>query len=315
MGFVTGKYNTCFKSLVQGSYFGEIEIYENSSRLSSIQSFSDSHLLAISKDEYEKIMSLFPDYDSLLRGVAKCKLERINECLEKVKDLQTIKLSSEFWRLQANNIDKEEKANGRLLRSRFQRVMSTEDSARPLLKKQASVFSIIGESSSPKDKEERTNLIGEMNSQENIGLAESSQEEGLENNYKGNDMRRIASQKYVRPPLNIGGRDEEIGGGKEISRRRNRRKSQFFYNGGVKGLKNTSGSFEEGRKGVRELEGRLKRLEGITKESEKRAEEIKVSIEDMKKIIGRMRKKKQANADANAKVRPPSILLDDFLED
>ena len=335
VALITGKYNTCFKTLVEGSYFGEIEIYENSSRATTVQACTECHLLTISKDDFEGIMSIFPDYDKEFREIAQKKLEKINESLEHIKDLQTIKLNSEFWRKQKQNIYQmamEEKENSLAVKAKsiFSRSMlmsqtSCEqmDTPRPLLNKQTSIDSILGDAHSPKLGE---GLIGgalsKMGSQENIPLP-------IEH-IKTDDkiIRRSVSQTYVRLPPNLSTSPNHLSTLNEpsnsndpnpplnsnelknpIDPRRTimRRKSQFFYKGGR--LSAIKEKIVELDKNINfdDLREKLKKSGEILNSSENQIKEIGKSIAEMRSFVEKLKE--------NKKNRKKSILVGNFFEE
>jgi len=296
--------------LVEGSYFGEIEIYENIPRISTMQACAECHLLIIPKDDYEKIMSIFPDYDKNFKETAHKKLEKINESLEKVKDLQTIKLNSQFWKKQTKNIYQlamEEKENSLATKSksRFsQNIVITEmnnncDTSRPFLQKQSSIFSFMGEVNSPKSKEDGNensqSFIGENNSQENIVNTEEKEDKSLV--MAGSTMiRRSVSNGFVVNQTNPLG-NPKIG-------KINRRKSQFFYGGGIKGLKKEATTSENKSNDLKELKEKLKKSEEITSSCENEMKKIRKSIEMMRNFATELMEKKKKN----------HIIVENFLE-
>lgn len=113
VSFITGKTKACYKTLVQGSNFGEIEIFEKTLRLHTLQASTECHFLAIRKEEFSRIMANFPDYEEECRNIAKQKIKRINENFDKIQPLLKIKLNSEFWNKRKNiyKMAKEEKEN------------------------------------------------------------------------------------------------------------------------------------------------------------------------------------------------------------
>ena len=313
-------------------------MYENSSRLTTVQACTECHLLTISKDDFEGIMSIFPDYDKEFREIAKKKLEKINENLEHTKDLQTIKINSEFWRKQKQNIYQmamEEKENSHAAKAKsiFSKSMlksqtSSEqmETSRPLLNKQTSIDSILGDANSPK---QRDGLIGgtfsKMVSQENIPLP-------MENVITEDKIiRRSVSQSFVRsqpnlstspnqlsplnklnppsnsnnpnPPSNLNELKNPIDPKKSIMRR----KSQFFYKGGK--LSAIQEKIVDFNKNINlgDLREKLKKSGEILNSSGNQIKEIGNSIAEMRSFVEKLKEKK--------KNRKKSVLVGNFFEE
>ena len=301
---MTGKYHTCFKTIVDGSYFGEIEIYDNTSRQFNLQACSECHLLVIRREDFEKIMSIFPDYDSQFKEIAKKKLVKINESLEKIKDLQTIKLSSEFWSHKKKNIyqlakEEKESQHGKL-KSKFsqikfnsnENIINNENltinenlynnenkenentiissSKRNLLTKQSSIISLIGMDSftTPKN-------LGEINNPNTFSDAQINlQETNLSPNLNTDNLKiPNSSEKF-------------------------RRKSQFFYglanNLKIKTQEKVLNSPENDKsEEIGKLKEKLESSEKIVKESENEIRNIMDSIDRMKNFLMECAKKKK----------------------
>lgn len=84
---VIGVYSITFKTYVTGSYFGEIEIFDNSARFHSARAELECELLAIEQDVFKKILQAFPEYFEEIKTISLEKLKREKEAIEKLQDL------------------------------------------------------------------------------------------------------------------------------------------------------------------------------------------------------------------------------------
>lgn len=98
VNYVVGPQNIVFKSMVEGSYFGEIEIYENRSRYFNCRAETDCDLLTISSDRFIRLMKSFPDHEAELKQVILERKKRNEIALEKIKSIAPISVNSEFWK-------------------------------------------------------------------------------------------------------------------------------------------------------------------------------------------------------------------------
>ena len=98
VNYVVGPQNIVFKSMVEGSYFGEIEIYENRSRYFNCRAETNCDLLTISSDRFIRLMKSFPDHEVELKQVIFERKKRNEIALEKIKSIAPISVNSEFWK-------------------------------------------------------------------------------------------------------------------------------------------------------------------------------------------------------------------------
>lgn len=82
--FIYGKKNMIFKIMIQGSYFGEIEIIENCPREFTVAAEVDSELLVMSKNLFEFMMEKYP---IVAVGIKKLAIERKKRILFCKKEL------------------------------------------------------------------------------------------------------------------------------------------------------------------------------------------------------------------------------------
>lgn len=82
--FIYGKKNMIFKIMIQGSYFGEIELIENSPREFTVAAEVDSELLLMSKNVFEFMMEKYP---AVAIGIKKLAIERKKRIIKCKKEL------------------------------------------------------------------------------------------------------------------------------------------------------------------------------------------------------------------------------------
>ncbi|CAD8125702.1 unnamed protein product [Paramecium sonneborni] len=97
VNMVIGVYSITFKTYVTGSYFGEIEIFDNSARFHSARAELECELLAIEQDIFKKILQAFPEYFEEIKTISLEKLKREKDSIEKLQDLTGLSQTSEFF--------------------------------------------------------------------------------------------------------------------------------------------------------------------------------------------------------------------------
>lgn len=85
VNIVVGANMLNLKTYVQGCYFGEIEILNNTTRQSTIRAEYDCDLLTLNRKAFLRLMEDFPNYREELRTIAEERQMRIGEALRKVK--------------------------------------------------------------------------------------------------------------------------------------------------------------------------------------------------------------------------------------
>ena len=86
-----------YKTIIEGSYFGEIEIFQNCTRICTLQAAEYLDLLMLTRQSFEQVMKTFPDIEAEMRETAIEKLRRIKQSEQKVKPLMAIPKSAPFW--------------------------------------------------------------------------------------------------------------------------------------------------------------------------------------------------------------------------
>ena len=98
VNYVVGTQNIVFKSMVEGSYFGEIEVYENRSRYFNCRAEVDCDLLTISSDKFVNVMKGFPEHENEIKTMIHDRKKRNEIALERIKNIAPISINSEFWK-------------------------------------------------------------------------------------------------------------------------------------------------------------------------------------------------------------------------
>ena len=314
-----GKYNTCFKTLIESSYFGEIELYQNSSRLFTIQASSECHLLIIRKEDFERILSSFPDYEAQAKEIAHKKLLHINESLEKIKDLQTIRITSDFWGKQTKNIYQlvqEEKQNShrnsQILKLNFKHnhndkydEISETHTSRPFLYNEFPLKIKLNneKNENNENNENKAKNINNINldvEQKFVFKTKILQKQSSIISLIGVD--NLSTPKTEAEFLNFGeSNSHENNSSQEnkslvpVEKKVHKRKSQFFY-GVVKEIikneKNNQMETENCNELI-SLKEEIKGSEKIVNASERELKEISESIEEMRQFICFVSEKKK----------------------
>ncbi len=160
VNIVVGAHMLNLKTYVQGSYFGEIEMVNNTIRQSTIRAEMDCELLTLSRKAFLRLMEDFPNYREELKQIAEERQLRIHEALRKIKQLLPISFSSKFWEKKRKHslydLDEVEKP----LAAGF-----ISDKDKSIFGKKASRF---GNTLKPKDNSERIDsLTGKIEEEEN----------------------------------------------------------------------------------------------------------------------------------------------------
>lgn len=98
VNYVVGPQNIVFKSMVQGSYFGEMEVFDNKARYFTCRAEVDCDLLTIPSDKFASIMESFPDHLTEIKSIIRQRRKQNEIALEKIKSIAPISINSEFWK-------------------------------------------------------------------------------------------------------------------------------------------------------------------------------------------------------------------------
>jgi CRP-like cAMP-binding protein len=85
--FIYGKTKRIFKVMIQGSYFGEIELIENTPREFSVAAQKDSEFLTMSKNLFEYMMEKYPAIAIDIKNLAIERKKRIIKCKKELVDV------------------------------------------------------------------------------------------------------------------------------------------------------------------------------------------------------------------------------------
>ncbi|CAG9318431.1 unnamed protein product [Blepharisma stoltei] len=107
VGFVYGRNNLVFKNMISGSYFGEIELIEQSPREFSVLSEWKTELLILTKNIFDIMMIEYPRVAQELKQVSEERKRRNNSSKQEIIDLlETVELKKE---VSFNNIAGQQK--------------------------------------------------------------------------------------------------------------------------------------------------------------------------------------------------------------
>lgn len=87
ISFIFGKQNLVFKSMIAGSYFGEIELIEQKPREFGAMSTGECKLLVMPKFVFEYMMTQYPRVSDDIKEVAKIKKVKIEAAMQDIIEL------------------------------------------------------------------------------------------------------------------------------------------------------------------------------------------------------------------------------------
>jgi hypothetical protein len=87
IGFVFGKQNLVFKSMIAGSYFGEIEMIEQKPREFGAMAVGKCSLLAMPKTIFQYMMKQYPKISQEIKQVAIVKKMKIDSAMQDIIEL------------------------------------------------------------------------------------------------------------------------------------------------------------------------------------------------------------------------------------
>ena len=118
VGVLTGTQKVCFKQIVKGSYFGDIEIFSRSARLFDTIAIVKTNLVVIGKEDLLNLLKRFPEYElemvrnatmrqrKIVKNLKKVLKKTANKKVKiipiKVQPLLEINKHSIFWSLKAS---------------------------------------------------------------------------------------------------------------------------------------------------------------------------------------------------------------------
>lgn len=92
-----GNKNTCFKSYVRQSYFGEMEVLQKIPRLFSTKAHIECNLLIIDIQNFERILAMFPElnYKLLERAIRRMISTQVSQL--RFDHFEGITVNDNFW--------------------------------------------------------------------------------------------------------------------------------------------------------------------------------------------------------------------------
>lgn len=98
VNFITGKHNTCFKTITRNSYFGEVEIFSKELRKHTVRAETDhTQVLMLSRKVFIETLKRVPEYELGYIKVAVERDFRNQISLQRVKKLLQLNKNSFFW--------------------------------------------------------------------------------------------------------------------------------------------------------------------------------------------------------------------------
>ena len=90
--------NSIFRHFVEGSYFGEIEIFKNSTRQFSVLAISECELMELSRENFYTIMKDFPELEIDVVRIALERDIRFKQAINKISALDELLHYEKFWK-------------------------------------------------------------------------------------------------------------------------------------------------------------------------------------------------------------------------
>ena len=98
-----GSRSICFKSYVEGSYFGEVEVIHNCPRLFSAKAQEHSTLLKLTTEQFKRLVDHCPEfYTQILQQSVKRHM-KIKISMEETKKFELVLRNEAFWFYKLNN--------------------------------------------------------------------------------------------------------------------------------------------------------------------------------------------------------------------
>lgn len=88
----------CFKTYIQGSYFGDIEIYKKCPRMFSVRAQVNSTLLLVNGEHFRNTMDGYPNYSFQLMGQSIRRYLSLLYSLKKIDHFDGITHKDPFWK-------------------------------------------------------------------------------------------------------------------------------------------------------------------------------------------------------------------------
>ena len=101
--FMSGS-NCIFRQFIEGSYFGEIEIFKNIPRQFAVKAAEDCELMELSRDNFAQILKDFPELEIDILRIALERDIRFKKARRKIRKFDELQSYKKFW--EVNEEDK-----------------------------------------------------------------------------------------------------------------------------------------------------------------------------------------------------------------
>ncbi len=90
-------WNICFKVYVEGSYFGDIELFRKSLRLFSVKAEEDLVLAAIKREDFNRIVSMNPTFSLMIFGRTLQRYIKVKTSIQRVAAFNKLPVANSWW--------------------------------------------------------------------------------------------------------------------------------------------------------------------------------------------------------------------------
>lgn len=89
--------NICFKTFVAGSYFGEIELLQQTTRKFSVRAEDRVTLAVLDREKLLRIMQTFPRDAAVIWERSLCRYIKMKQAIRKIRWFEKISMNNEWW--------------------------------------------------------------------------------------------------------------------------------------------------------------------------------------------------------------------------
>lgn len=96
--FMSGS-NCIFRQFIEGSYFGEIEIFKNIPRQFAVKAAEECELMELSRDNFALILKDFPELEIDILRIALERDIRFKKARRKIRKFDELQSYKQFWQV------------------------------------------------------------------------------------------------------------------------------------------------------------------------------------------------------------------------
>lgn len=93
----------CFKTYIEGGYFGEIELFKNCPRMFTVRAECSTTVLEVSEGVLDNLMRSYPEYKSKLVERTLQRYMLVKRAKQKIKKFEMIPKNDQFWEVEFEN--------------------------------------------------------------------------------------------------------------------------------------------------------------------------------------------------------------------